>query len=206
MRLIIATDPRTLLDVGVGFGKYGFLSREYLELWDGREKYTDWKRQIDGIEAHRDYITPVHRHIYNNIFLGDAVDVLSNRTEVYDLILLIDVLEHFDRQEGERLLRECERRARNVLISIPKEIGSQENAFGNPYETHRAQWRRSDFSRSAHRFFVRNQFSVIVYSGQDARVVQDRIKRHTVRKLMIPLLERAHLKGLAKRILGMRTR
>jgi len=63
MELILFTSPESILDVGVGFGKYGFLSREYLELWDGRGKYCDWKIRIDGIEAYKDYITPVHRFI-----------------------------------------------------------------------------------------------------------------------------------------------
>ncbi|MBA7677027.1 hypothetical protein ES703_85275 [subsurface metagenome] len=27
MELIVLTDPKSILDVGVGFGKYGFLSR-----------------------------------------------------------------------------------------------------------------------------------------------------------------------------------
>ncbi len=59
LALIMATNPESLLDVGVGFGKYGFLSREYLELWDGREQYHDWKRRIVGIEACKKYLTPL---------------------------------------------------------------------------------------------------------------------------------------------------
>ena len=36
--LIALTNPVKVLDIGVGFGKYGFLAREYLELWkDGGE-------------------------------------------------------------------------------------------------------------------------------------------------------------------------
>jgi len=33
MELITLTNPQCILDVDAGFGKYGFLSREYLELW-----------------------------------------------------------------------------------------------------------------------------------------------------------------------------
>lgn len=32
LELIIAIDPSSVLDVGTGFGKYGVLCREYLEL------------------------------------------------------------------------------------------------------------------------------------------------------------------------------
>ncbi len=51
LEAINITRPRSILDIRVGFGKYGVLAREYLELYDGREKYGDWKRRIDGIEA-----------------------------------------------------------------------------------------------------------------------------------------------------------
>ena len=83
VQLVILTDPKKLLDVGVGFGKYGFLSREYLELWDGRRKYDDWKRRIDGIEAFKEYITPVHNFIYEKMFIGNAMDILPTIEEKY---------------------------------------------------------------------------------------------------------------------------
>jgi hypothetical protein len=38
MDLIISVKPFSFLDVGSDFGKYGILCREYLELWDGRER------------------------------------------------------------------------------------------------------------------------------------------------------------------------
>ena len=42
LELITLTDPMSMLDIGVGFGKYGVLAREYLELRDGREAYSPW--------------------------------------------------------------------------------------------------------------------------------------------------------------------
>ena len=48
--IIINLNPQSVLDVGVGFGKYGFLCREYLELWDGREEYKKFLRRVDGIQ------------------------------------------------------------------------------------------------------------------------------------------------------------
>ena len=51
VELIVLANPQSVLDVGCGFGKYGVLAREYLELWDGRQRYGDWTRRIDAIEA-----------------------------------------------------------------------------------------------------------------------------------------------------------
>lgn len=55
MDLVTIMDPRSVLDIGTGFGKYGILCREYLELWDGRQQYSDFKRRIDGVEAYSPY-------------------------------------------------------------------------------------------------------------------------------------------------------
>jgi predicted O-methyltransferase YrrM len=42
--------PKKVMEIGVGFGKYGLLLREYLEIWGEGEVYKDWLRKIDGIE------------------------------------------------------------------------------------------------------------------------------------------------------------
>lgn len=168
MDLIVHTNPKRMLDVGMGFGKYGFLSREYLELWDGREEYRDWKRRIDGIEAFKKYITPAHRFIYDHIYVGDAVDILPTLKMRYDLLLLIDVLEHFDRKNGLRLLEICRKRSKNIIIATPREIGTQKDSFGNPFETHKFQWREENFDKYEKKFFVPNDYSLICYIGADA--------------------------------------
>ncbi len=210
IQLITLTNPNRLLDIGVGFGKYGFLSREYLELWDGRRKYDDWKRRIDGIEAFKQYLTPVHDFIYDKIFIGNAVDILPTMAEEYDLILLVDVLEHFDYSNGLKLLQECKTHGRNILISVPKRVMSQGCAFGNPCETHRFQWEKSHFLKFKNKFFLPNVHdSLIIYIGEDARAISQKIKkrrfRQTIllfRKTIVRMLEFIHLKNHMRRLLN----
>ena len=168
MQFIVLVDPKSLLDIGVGFGKYGFLAREFLELWDGRERIGEWTRRIDGIEVFTDYLTPVHGYVYDTIYEGNATDVLPTLENRYDLVLLVDVLEHFDRGPGEALLDEILRRGRNVLISAPRNIGDQGDAFGNPHETHRFQWERSHLKRLPNALFVRHADSLLCFAGEDA--------------------------------------
>jgi hypothetical protein len=166
------TNPKSLLDIGVGFGKYGFLSREYLELCDGREEYNDWKRRIDGIEAFPEYITPAHDFIYDHIYKGKATDILPSIEVKYDLILLIDIIEHFDCEDGIALIKECLAHSRNVIISTPKDIGTQQDAFDNPFEAHKFQWRKKHFRQFGDVFFVNDHFSIVSYIGRDAQAVK----------------------------------
>ena len=175
--LIILTKPESILDVGVGFGKYGFLAREYLELWDEREEYNNWQKKIDGIDAFKKYITPVHNFIYDNIYIGNALDILPTLKEKYDLILLIDILEHFDYEDGMKLLEKCKKCARNIIISTPKDIGIQNSIFGNPFEIHKFQWKKKHFKIFKNKFFIPNYYALICYIGEDAK----KVKKYSIR-------------------------
>jgi len=168
MELILVLKADSILDVGVGFGKYGLLLREYLELWDGRGVYNQWKRRIDGIEAVRGYLTAVHHYIYDHIYVGYALEVVPTLRERYDLILLKDIIEHFSMEDGLRLKQCTTERGRNVLISTPKSVSIQSNAFGNPYETHRSQWTKADFRVFKNICFMRDRQSLIVWIGDFA--------------------------------------
>lgn len=181
--IILTLNPQSVLDVGVGFGKYGFLCREYLELWDGREEYKNFLRRIDGIEAFPEYLTPVHDFVYSNIYIGDAVKLINHSEVHYDLVLLIDVLEHFTKEQGEELIKEILTSNKGVLISIPKDIGIQEDAFKNVYETHRANWSKKELSNFGNHYFQYDDANNIVYIGLKEEV--NKLKRRYPLKLKV---------------------
>ncbi len=163
IEIILATKPQSVLDIGIGFGKFGFLCREYLELWDGRDQYNDWRCRIDGIEAFESYITPLQRQIYSNIYAGDALKVVPTLDTYYDLILLVDVIEHFSIEDGQRLLRDSSKCARGCIVSTPLVVSAQKDAFGNPYETHRSQWAQEHFAEFPEKIFFAAPQSLLCY-------------------------------------------
>jgi len=203
--LIIRTNPKKILDIGIGFGKYGFLSREYLELWNGSEEYDQWQRQIDGIEAFGKYITPAHRYIYNQIFIGDALKILPGITVHYDLVLLVDVLEHFTFEDGSRILEECRRISTNILVSVPKVVSPQEEVFGNPYEVHKYPWKKKELAAfSEDVFFINNPRSLICFAGPESKRLKKEIRKNRTRQTVIMILDGLHIKKLVKMIPGIK--
>jgi len=164
--VIITTNPKSLLDIGVGFGKYGVLAREYLELWDGRGRYEDWQRQIDGIEIFNFYKNPLYTYIYNTIYYGNALDVLPNISIKYDLILAIDIVEHFNKIDGLKFIDLCLVRGHNLLISTPLNVNEQGGVFNNPHEEHKSSWTIDDFTYE-HKIFIKNSSSLLCYLGKD---------------------------------------
>jgi hypothetical protein len=200
--LIALTDPDKLLDIGVGFGKYGFLAREYLELWKEGGEYNAWERQIDGIEAFEPYLMAFHKIIYNNIFIGNALDTLPGLKDRYDLILMIDVFEHFTFEEGRKLLGECRKKGKNILISVPKAMSSQEAVYGNEFEVHKFAWKKKDFDDIPDKFFLHNVKSLICYIGEDSYRIKKILTTRRARTGIIRMLDFLHLKQAVKLFIG----
>lgn len=176
MHLIIALKPMKVLDLGTGFGKYGVLCREYLDLWDGRQKY-EFVRQIDGVEVFKEYITPIHHFVYDNFYNDNIVSVINKLEMGYDLILLLDVLEHFDKDEGRFLLDKLLTKNTGILISTPKHPSAQGDAFGNIHETHRSVWSKQELSQMAKIFLIPDNISIICYITKNADSIKKLKKR-----------------------------
>ena len=146
---IINLQPKTVLDIGIGFGKMGFLAREYTDVWS--ERYYSaplhTRTRIDGIEAHRPYITEIHRQIYDNLYIGDAIEVMTNPRlffpdDPYDLILCCDMLEHLEAIKGEELLSLIKKYGKRAIVTTPHPNGftMQGAVYGNDHERHRHCW------------------------------------------------------------------
>ena len=134
---ILQLKPQSVLDVGVGFGKWGFLAREYTDVWHGN--YFHWKTQIDGIEGFKQYIGLLQRLIYGEIFIGDALEVIDGLGQ-YDLIICADVLEHLEKEQGKQLLEKMCQHGKLSIVVLPIYPSNQGAVNGNEYERHRARW------------------------------------------------------------------
>ena len=128
-------NPKSILDVGVGFGKYGALAREYTDIRYGRYYPVHWQTVIDGIEVFGKYESPLWK-VYNQVFLSDASKLISSLRN-YELILLCDILEHFEKDKASVILEICLKFAtRAVIVSTPYGNLPQGTVYGNPYESH----------------------------------------------------------------------
>jgi len=164
--------PSSVLDVGIGMGQYGVLARHNLESlnlfdvsnWEGRQRSRqEWTVRIDGIEGYATYLTPVHEYAYDEIRIGDALHILPTiGADTYELVIAIDILEHFEAQDGLRFLEQLRRvSSKYVLVSTPKVVHRQ-TVFANPYENHRSKWSRDQLSDAGYDRILENTKSWIV--------------------------------------------
>ncbi len=126
VELMARERPLSVLDVGAGWGKFGVLAREYAQ-----------PQRLDAID-----VAPPRYPVYDHVYVGDVRDLdrlIPAETPRYDLALVVEVLEHFEKADGWRVLELLSQRARRILIATPWGYRPQE-APGLPYESHRSGW------------------------------------------------------------------
>jgi len=160
---ILKTNPLTILDIGIGYGKWGFLCREYLESWKDRVFPNQWQIKIDGIEIFKDYVDylPWIKQIYNKIYIGDASEI---DFPSYDLIIAGDVIEHMPKEKGLTLINKCKEKVRKCfIVNIPIGENWLNNIIvaNNPYEKHKSIWTVNDLK----------EFEIKKYNGTRGEIV-----------------------------------
>lgn len=144
LKTIIGLNPKSIMDVGCGFGKWGFLCREFLDIRDKNYFPSEWKIRIDGIEIFSKYLTEIHKYIYNKIYVKD---VRNFDIKGYDLVILGDIIEHFEKDEAIKLIDRLIKNNNNILISTPDGFYEQDEYKGNKHQIHKCGFNKSDFER-----------------------------------------------------------
>lgn len=132
------------LDVGCGYGKWGFLLRKYR----GTEYGADLR--ITGVDLFEPHIASLRpTGLYEELACCSATELpFSNQS--FDSAVCCEVLEHLPRAEGPRLFSQLKRVCRQgFLITTPLfdcYRGGGETLDGfNPYEAHKFCYRLKGF-------------------------------------------------------------
>lgn len=125
MGRIMALDPATVLDIGVGAGTYAVTLRKW-----------GVKAKMIGIEAWEPYVERFGLDIlYDELHVEDVrtMDPLPN----VDVVIMGDVLEHMPTPDAVKVWKRAKAAARrSVFLSIPIVHYPQGAEEGNPFEEH----------------------------------------------------------------------
>lgn len=146
VRFIKEVNPKSVLDVGAGCGKYGLLAREYLEIWQSRPYIADWIVRIDAVEIWGPYLQYPGFGYYNQVYNMDIREYVKDMPQ-YDLAICGDVLEHLAKGYGWEVLSRLLSKCRYVLVSLPLGKWPCPEYAGNPYEKHISTWDMDDLDR-----------------------------------------------------------
>jgi hypothetical protein len=194
-------NPKSILDVGVGFGKWGVVAREYLEAWHGRFHREDWQVRIEGIEIFEDYRNPVWDAVYDKVHIGDALTLLETLGH-FDVAIICDVIEHIEKPAGrelvQRLLKSCD----TVILTTPLSFWPQQEEHGNAHEKHVSLWQPEDFEEFNGRLVELGATFAAVISQSDTDHPKPRLQKRLdhvgVRPLLRALVRRVSLKAMGR--------
>src|SRR5262245_11243465 len=99
LNVLTNAKPKSVLDVGCGFGKFGVLLREYLDIWHRRYDRSQWQTRIVGIDAFEKYRNPIWDYAYSQVHIGEAQKLLPMLGE-FDAVLISDVIEHLEKADA----------------------------------------------------------------------------------------------------------
>lgn len=142
--LIQKLAPRTLLDIGKGFGKYGFLAHEYAGVPNdakadpARSLASQSRLTIDAVEVEPDFLWPHLSQIYRTVHVG-RIEELYGTLPDYDVVLMADVIEHLSAEAGREVVDHFVRKGSKVIVSTPKQFFQQEQ-YESTWEAHVSHW------------------------------------------------------------------
>jgi hypothetical protein len=181
--------PKSILDVGIGFGKWGVLIREITDIYQGDYAKNHWKIKIDGIDIFPNYQNPIWSFVYDNVIIEDIflyVDKMNN----YDAVVMCDVLEHFDKEKGRSLIEKLLTKTQCLIITTPYYWLEQGAVFGNDAETHKSLWNPSDF-KMYHSFTKKIGFTFIaVLTNSKPDLNMAKLKKRTLGKRALDRIKR----------------
>lgn len=151
IHLVQKLNPLTLLDIGKGFGKYGFLVHEYVGINNTKKidpakmLKEQSKLLIDAVEVDPDLMMPHLQQLYNKVYFGDILEMYKE-LPAYDTVLMIDIIEHIDKKGALLLLKQLLQQGTDIIIATPIKYFEQE-LYESKYEHHISHWSEKDFKQ-----------------------------------------------------------
>jgi hypothetical protein len=150
LTLLRELQPKSVLDVGKGLGKYGLLLHEYHGIDfsiapDPTRSLKEQSRlQLDAVESEPNFLWPHIAQFYGKVFIGRVEKLLPSLPR-YEVVMMIDVIEHLDKPIGLDVVKHFLACGSTIIIASPADFFQQEN-FGSADERHLSHWTRRDFN------------------------------------------------------------
>lgn len=172
VRIVDRINPVSILDVGIGTGRYGFLFRECFDWNIGNLDPKSWKLQLYGVEIDQSYVTPIHEYLYTKIYLCDWLYCDIQRK--FDLVFMGDVLEHWPEGQWQQALMKAREISKFTLVVAPNWKGSinQTSWHGHHQEKH---WSVLSPEKVGGRcLFASSKMLMCAFDNHDTGLLEDR--------------------------------
>lgn len=137
-------EGRSFLDVGCGYGKWGYLLKKYRSVPGDAASY------VVGVDRYVSHLSSLARHrVYDALVHADGI-CLPFRDRSFDSIVACEVLEHVPKACGTPMIQEMKRVARrSFVVTTPNFSCLRDGAMTldgmNEYEAHRCSYTYGEF-------------------------------------------------------------
>jgi len=153
IHLVKKLQPKKILDIGKGFGKYGFLIHEYVGISTTQriDPARSLKEQsaisIDAVEVDTDLMLSHLDQFYQQVYFGDVLKIYPD-LPAYELVLMIDIIEHINKEAALGLLKFLLKKGSKIIIATPIDFFEQ-HVYESEFENHVSHWTLKDFKEIA---------------------------------------------------------
>lgn len=168
-------NPKRVLDIGSGEGKYGKLIRSVPDF------NSIHLTSIEYEKCRRQQLLDIG---YNEVRSISAMQLLESPAENYEVIIMGDVIEHFKKSEGMDLLNFLNYRSEYIIIVTPEAMPMSTATF---YEGHNSLWRPHDMQW--HDYWLHMRCGVMHYyilrgylnmQGETLASIQERVDAQNI--------------------------
>jgi predicted nicotinamide N-methyase len=124
-------NPKRILDIGAGGGKYGALLKNVVP-----------ECELTALECDEVAFSQLREVGYHQILPITADKLYERSGDLYDVVILGDVIEHMLHSQGRDLLEFLNYRSRYLIISTPECMPMSRPIF---FEGHNSLWRPDSF-------------------------------------------------------------
>ena len=140
----IPVNCKSLLDVGCGRGIIGALCRIY--------RGFDRLVGVDGFEPYLEFNQKAG--FYDQTILRNLNETpLPFGAREFEVVTCIEVIEHLERNAGQKLLDELERIGSHIIVTTPNVRFQQHEYDGNIFQRHLSGWSPRDFRARGYRVY-----------------------------------------------------
>lgn len=106
-----------------------------------------------GVDAYIPYIKESRELKIHDRYINEEITKLSIKPKSYDAVILIDVLEHLTKSEGNRLIKNMEKWAKKkVIINTPNGyLPAYDSA--NHYQSHKSGWDVEEMKKKGYKAY-----------------------------------------------------
>ena len=127
----------------------------------------------EGVDVFGESIeTSKNKKIHDSYKLCDIKKLDSfYKKKSFDAVIALDVIEHLEKKESIKLIKDMEKTARKkVILLTPNGFYHQDAYDRNPYQVHKSEWKRSDLEQLGYKVYglrglkyLRGEYASIKY-------------------------------------------